>query len=159
MAVALIAEFFYNLNFCLRFSLPFLSSGPGIPELFFPKLFFPELFFSELFCMWRHNFSFMTSFLPNYDVITKMITPVFLVLLTFRVIWSFSTRFFFRAFNFSSYLIDFNSGFFRTFNFSSYMTYLNSSFFRAFNFSSYLSLFYQNHYQSKLFLYQNNSKM
>ena len=119
--------------------------------------FFPS-YFSELFCMWRHNFSFMTSFLLNYDVITKMITRVFLVLNFSSYLVLFNSVFF-RAYNFSSYLIDFNSGFFRTFKFSSYLTYLNSGFFRAFNFSIYLSLFYQNHYQSKLFLYQNNSKM
>ena len=28
---------------------------------------FPSYFFSELFCIWRHNFSFMTSFLLNYQ--------------------------------------------------------------------------------------------
>ena len=68
--------------------------GLEFPCYFFSSYFFSS-YFSDLFCMWRHNFSFMTSFLLNYDVITKMRTRVFLVLLTFRVIWCFSTRFFF----------------------------------------------------------------
>ena len=106
-------------SFEIRYFLRGNKSGPGIPELFFPELFFPR-YFSKLFCMWRYDFSFVTSFLLNDDVITTMITRVFLC-----------------GFNFSSYLVFFNSVFFRAFNFSRYSINFDTYFFRAFMFSSY----------------------
>ena len=78
------------------FASNLFEGRPGIPELFYPS------YFSELSWLWRHNWSYVTSFLrvstEYYDVITKIITWIFFVPSSFRVIL-FYLGFFFSCFH------------------------------------------------------------